>query len=103
MIAIVISKSDIEDSFGPRRIDPRLQKRPSVALDPVALWMTVVIDLFAWIDREIGDLLGESAVLGPSSQDLAGRIKQMNIDSLRGWEIKRNRRSANIPQYRLDP
>ena len=43
MIAIVISKSDIEDSFGPRRIDPRLQKRLSVALDPVALWMTVVI------------------------------------------------------------
>ena len=63
----------------------------------------VVSDLFAWIDREIADFLGESAVLRPSSQDLAGRIKQMNIDSLRGWEIKWNRRSANIPQYRLDP
>src|SRR5207248_3871518 len=48
MIAIVISKSDIEDSFGPRRIDPRLQKRPSVALDPVALWMTVIIGDKNW-------------------------------------------------------
>src|SRR6478672_4656150 len=147
MIAIVISKSDIADPFGPRRIDPRLQKRLSVALDPMALWMTVVIgdknwsggvvecwsavqfitpllyssrrghellpgtqfrifgeenfdtvnptglqfasgdrfvvnDFFAWIDREIGDFLRESAVLRPSSQDLSGRTKQMNIDSL---------------------
>ena len=48
MIAIVISKSDIEDPFGPRRIDPRLQKRLSVALDPVALWMTVVIEDKNW-------------------------------------------------------
>jgi hypothetical protein len=48
MIAIVISKSDIEDPFGPRRIDPRLQKRLSVALDPVALWMTVVIGDKNW-------------------------------------------------------
>ena len=63
----------------------------------------VVNDLFAWIDREIADFVGESAVLRPSRQDLAGRVKQMNIDSLRGWEIKRNRRTANIPQYRLDP
>ena len=63
----------------------------------------VVNDLLAWIDREIADFFRESAVLRPSRQDLAGRVKQMNIDSLRGWEIKRNRRTANIPQYRLDP
>src|SRR5258708_16383990 len=63
----------------------------------------VVNNLCAWIDREIADCFGKSAVLRPSRQDLAGRIKQMNIDSLRGWEIKRNRRTANIPQYRLDP
>ena len=43
MITIVISEGDIEYSFGPRRIDPRLQKRLSVALDPVALRVTVVI------------------------------------------------------------
>jgi hypothetical protein len=43
MITIVISEGDIEDPFGPRRIDPRLQKRLSVALDPVALRVSVVI------------------------------------------------------------
>ena len=48
MITIVISKSDIEDPFGPRRIDPRLQKRLSVALDPVALRMAVVIGDKNW-------------------------------------------------------
>jgi len=42
----------------------------------------VVNNFFAWIDREIADFLGESAVLRPSRQDLTGRIKQMNIDSL---------------------
>ena len=48
MITIVISEGDIEDPFAPRRIDPWLQKRLSVALDPVPLWMTVVIGDKNW-------------------------------------------------------
>ena len=43
MITIVISEGDIANSFGPRRIDPRLQELLSVALDPVTLRMTMVI------------------------------------------------------------
>src|SRR5438067_10748323 len=48
MITIVIGEGDINDSFGPRRIDPRLQKRLSVILDPVALRVGVIIAEQNW-------------------------------------------------------
>ena len=48
MITIVIGEGDIDDPFGPRRIDPRLQERLSVTLDPVALRVTVVIGEKYW-------------------------------------------------------
>ena len=48
MIPIVISEGDIEYSFGPRRIDPGLQKRLCVVLDPVALGVAVVIGEKNW-------------------------------------------------------
>ena len=48
MITIVISEGDIDDPFDRRRIDPGLQERLSVMLDPVALWVTVVIGEKNW-------------------------------------------------------
>jgi hypothetical protein len=53
MITIVISEGDIDDPFGPRRIDPRLQERLSVMLDPVALRVTVVIGEKNWSIRAL--------------------------------------------------
>src|SRR5205823_9925830 len=49
MITIVIGEGDIDDPFGSRRTDPRLQKRLSVALDTMALRVTVVIGEQNWI------------------------------------------------------
>src|SRR5438105_4197011 len=48
MITIVISEGDIDDPFDRRRIDPGLQERLSVMLDPVVLWVTVVIGEKNW-------------------------------------------------------
>ena len=48
MITIVISEGDIDDPFDLRRIDPGLQEGLSVMLDPVALWVTVVIGEKNW-------------------------------------------------------
>ena len=53
MITIVISEGNIEDPFSPRRIDPRLQKRLGVALEPVALRVTVVIGEKNWSIRAL--------------------------------------------------
>src|SRR5207249_11909263 len=48
MITIVIGEGDIDDPFDLRRIDPGLQERLSVMLDPVALRVTVVIGEKNW-------------------------------------------------------